>query len=70
MVIYLMTANVFIDDGMTLIRPLRKNKFYLHKMGIKIKDPKNEILSCQYACAYKPLKHGNPIINGCLYFAK
>ena len=37
MVIYLMTANVFIDDGMTLIRPLRKNKFYLHKMGIKTK---------------------------------
>ena len=33
MVIYLMTANVFIDDGMTLIRPLRKTKFYLHKMG-------------------------------------
>ena len=36
---------------------------------LKIRDPENEILPCQYACAYKPLKHGNPIINRCVYFA-
>ena len=35
----------------------------------KIRDPEQEILPCQYACAYKPLKHGNPIINRCVYFA-
>ena len=35
----------------------------------KIRDPEKEILPCQYACAYKPLKHGNPIINRCVYFA-
>ena len=45
MVIYLMTANVFIDDGMTLIRPLRKTEFYLHKMVNNPNEPAYESYS-------------------------